>query len=75
MINTILFLNRSARFAMKELNQPVRSPKDIKEYQDEINILEKLDHKNILKYVDSFLENERFYIITEYCHVSFLVFF
>ena len=39
----------------------------MKEIFNEINILKKLDHPNILKIIDFHLTNDKFYIITDYC--------
>ena len=35
----------------------------------EAKLLSKLDHPNVLRYFDSFVEEDYFYIITEYCEV------
>lgn len=36
----------------------------------EANLLRSLDHPNIVKFYDSFVEGEFFCILTEYCDVS-----
>lgn len=37
----------------------------------EAKLLSKLDHPNILRYFDSFVEDDYFCIVTEYCEVFF----
>lgn len=36
----------------------------------EAHLLKSLDHLNIVKFYDSFVEGEFFCIVTEYCNVS-----
>lgn len=52
------------QFAMKiiEKNPYI----DVNQIVNEINILKKLDHPNILKVVEFHLTNDKFYIITDY---------
>ena len=34
----------------------------------EIELLKHLDHPNIIKFIDAFEDNKRYYIVTELCH-------
>ena len=56
-------------FIWKELNCRSFSSMIIKSIENEINILSKLDHKNIVKYYGYLYNNDcsRTYIIMEYC--------
>ena len=39
----------------------------IKDIQKEADILSKFNSKNIVKYYDSYLDKDKFYILMEYC--------
>ena len=52
-------------FAMKIIEKSPSS--NTKQIINEINILKQLDHPNILKILEFHLENDKFYIITDYC--------
>ena len=52
-------------FAMKIIEKSPYS--NSKQIINEINILKQLDHPNILKILEFHLENDKFYIITDYC--------
>ena len=52
---------------IKKIELKDRSKKEQTGAMEEVNILKKLDHVNILKYLDSFIENGNLCIITEYC--------
>jgi calcium-dependent protein kinase len=40
---------------------------EIAAFQDEMNILRKLDHPNILRLHEVFEDNRKFFLVTEYC--------
>jgi len=44
-------------------------PHETVDASNEANLLRHLDHPAIVKFYDSFVEDEFFYIITEYCEV------
>ena len=43
------------------------SKNEMKSFQEEINVLKKLDHPNILKLYEIYEDSKRFYLITELC--------
>ena len=44
-------------------------PNETVDASNEANLLRHLDHPDIVKFYDSFVEADFFYIITEYCEV------
>ena len=52
-------------FAMKIIEKNPNC--NLKEIQNEIEILKKLDHPNILKILDFHMSSNKFFIITDYC--------
>ena len=44
-------------------------PDETVDAAQEARLLQSLDHPNIVRFYDSFVENEFFYIATEYCDV------
>ena len=61
-INTGLFR------AMKRIKKMRNNMNKINEIVNEIEILKNLDHPNIVKIFEFFIEADGYYIITEYCH-------
>ena len=54
-------------FAMKIIKKRKNKSSEEKEILNEIEILKKLDHPKILKIVDFYSTQKKYYIITEYC--------
>ena len=54
-------------YAIKEIKLETELKDKIKEIQKEAEILSKFNCKNIVKYYDSFLDKDKFYILMEYC--------
>ena len=54
-------------FAMKIIKKNTKSKIDEETLMNEINILKRLDHPNILKINDFYSNKDEYYIITEYC--------
>ena len=54
-------------FAMKIIKKKTKSKSDEEELMNEINILKKLDHPNILKINDFYSLKNEYTLITEYC--------
>ena len=54
-------------FAMKVIKKKTKSPTEEESLMNEINILRKLDHPNILKITDFYNLKNEYNIITEYC--------
>ena len=54
-------------FAMKIIKKRKSKSNDEKEILNEIEILKKLDHPKILKIIDFYSTNKKYYILTEYC--------
>ena len=57
-----LCLNTKEIFILKELNE-----KNKKLFYNERDIHQKLDHPNIVKLIDFFEYNDKFYLLTEFC--------
>jgi len=53
--------------AVKVLDKAKLSPKGTDQVKDEVDILHKLDHPNLLKIIDTAEDDKSFYIITELC--------
>ena len=55
--------------AMKKLNNTanIKSASNLEEINNEINLLKKLDHPNIVKIFEFYNTKEGFFLITEYC--------
>lgn len=45
-------------------------PNETVDASNEANLLRHLDHPAIVKFYDSFIEADFFYIVTEYCEVQ-----
>jgi calcium-dependent protein kinase len=59
--------NTDIKVAIKTLSKKKLTEKAIAEIKDEIQILQTLDHPNIIRYLETF-ENEKFmYLVMEYC--------
>ena len=54
-------------FAMKIIKKNMKSRIDEESLRNEINILKRLDHPNILKINDFYSSKDEYFIITEYC--------
>lgn len=53
-------ITRSAeKYVMKKIKNAVRSP------QNEVSILQKIDHPNVVKVIDSFKIENEFYVVFE----------
>jgi calcium-dependent protein kinase len=53
--------------AVKLIKKDQMSPEDKLNLKNEMNILKKLDHPNILKLYEIFEDPKTFYLVTEYC--------
>jgi calcium-dependent protein kinase len=53
--------------AVKLIRKDSMTPEEEKNFQDEIQILSKLDHPNILKLYEVYSDEKRYYIVTELC--------
>ena len=54
--------------AMKKIPKLRNNMNNINEILNEVEILKNLDHPNIVKIFEFFIEADGYYIITEYCH-------
>eukprot|EP01028_Stygiella_incarcerata_P004689 TRINITY_DN203_c2_g5_i1.p1 TRINITY_DN203_c2_g5~~TRINITY_DN203_c2_g5_i1.p1 ORF type:complete len:408 (+),score=85.16 TRINITY_DN203_c2_g5_i1:240-1463(+) len=54
-------------YAMKEVKMKSMSLKEKEEAVNEIRILASIRHPNVVRYHEAFIENQKIYIITEYC--------
>ena len=52
-------------YALKEILLTKLTPKELNEYEKEVNFLSKFNNKYIVKYYDSFTKDNKFYIIME----------
>jgi calcium-dependent protein kinase len=55
------------RYAVKSIDKTKLSPAKIEKLSREIEILSALDHPNILKYYETYNDDQFFHIVTEYC--------
>ena len=53
--------------AMKKITKMNSKNETVKEIINEIEVLKKLDHPNIVKIFEFFIENDGYYLITEFC--------
>lgn len=53
--------------AVKLIRKDAMTPEEEQAFQDEIAILSKLDHPNILKLYEVYTDEKRYYIVTELC--------
>lgn len=60
-------LMTKANVAMKKINKVKENEIDEMEIKNEINILKKLDHPNIVKILEFYSTDKSYYIITDYC--------
>ena len=57
------------KFATKKIDKKfARNPKAKKYIDNEINILQKISHENIVKYYDVIETSQYYYLVTEYCN-------
>jgi fused-like protein len=62
--------NTGFSVAMKFINKHGKSEKDIKNLRQEIGILRKLNHENIILMFDAFETDRDFCVVTEYAQVD-----
>lgn len=55
---------------LKEIALKELSHKAQREAQNEVLVMSKLDHANVVKYFGSFLEDDVLYIVMEYCELG-----
>jgi NIMA (never in mitosis gene a)-related kinase len=65
-VNKVLSLVDSKEYVMKKINIKHIKIKHQKEALKEAQILRKVRHPNIIRYYNSFVEDEHLYIIMEY---------
>ena len=63
----VLNLEDNSTYVIKKILLKNATEEEIKEIKNEANILASLDSENIVKYYDSFSDNNSFNIIMEYC--------
>ena len=60
-------LNAEFKVAIKVLNKDKMTQKDLQHVMDEVDMLKKVDHPNIVEYFETY-ENEHFlYLVMELC--------
>ena len=57
-------------YAIKDIDLTNLEEKEIKNIENEANILTKIEHENIVKYYKSFKYKDSYFIIMEYCNYS-----
>ena len=67
-VSTEIFDN-NCRKVLKEISVGDLQPDETVDAMHEANLLRNLDHPGIVKFHDSFIDQENFCIITEYCEV------
>ena len=63
----VLNVEDNSIYVIKKILLKDAKEDEIKEIKNEANILSSLDSENIVKFYDSFTDNESFNIIMEYC--------
>ena len=58
-------IKTGGRFAVKCIQKSRLSPKDIESLTNEVLIMGKLNHKNIVRLEGFYEDNEKYYIVTE----------
>ena len=66
-VNLIFNISDNKYYAMKEISLKGETIENINNIKIEANILSKFKSENIVKYYDSFIDKEKFYILMEYC--------
>lgn len=46
---------------------PIEKPENIKEFEDEVKIMQRLDHPNVCRIYEYFEDETNCYIVSEYC--------
>ena len=68
---SLFFCHSSCLKVLKEIPIGELQPDETVEAEHEAVLLSQLSHPNIVKFIDKFVDREFFFIITEYCEVSF----
>ena len=63
-------INDNQKYVIKEIQMKEASKQEIDELVKEANILSTINNENIVKYYESFIENDTFNIVMEYCEGS-----
>ena len=60
-------LNPDFQVAIKVLDKKKMKPNDLAHIMDEVDLLKKLDHPNIVEYFETFNEKNYLYLVMELC--------
>ena len=63
-------INDNQKYVLKEIQMKEASKQEIDELVKEANILSTINNENVVKYYESFIENDTFNIVMEYCEGS-----
>ena len=66
----VLNINDNKKYVVKEIQMKEASKKEIEELVKEARILSTINNENVVKYFESFTENDTFNIVMEYCEGS-----
>lgn len=69
-VNRVLCLTNNNEYVMKKINMKHVKLKNQKEALKEAQILKKLRHPNIIRYYNSFVDEDHLYIIMEYAEAG-----
>ena len=61
-INKVTQFERAVKFIKKK---QIDDPKEIQRFQGEVNILEQMDHRNVVKLYEVYEDDTNFYLITD----------
>lgn len=63
-----LLKDESQKFAVKIMNSSQGSSKELLYFTNELNILRKIEHPNVIRYYESYQDAKHYYHIQEYCN-------
>ena len=73
LVYKVLNLKDKKYYVLKQIFIGKLKDEEINNIENEKNILESINHENIVKYIDSFKDNNYFSLIMEYCDNSDLL--
>ena len=66
----VLNISDNKKYVIKEIQMKEASKEEIDDLLKEAKILSTINNENVVKYIESFTENDTFNIVMEYCEGS-----